>query len=209
MKNLLTLIIAILICMDSCNYSKNYSKISQADSLKKAINDSLIKAKSDSTVKAEAERQAYLNRPWKLGTFSDNFGDKTNEKYIETQVDGSFSNSATSDSYLFAEVLLKKNGAGIFLHEYNKSGASEKFIGNAQVQMKNSDGKKLVINTSKEWNHSGGILIENFISNEFSNFKSFIKNSKGEIKVVIFDDYSSVYQFTIDATGFAEEFSKL
>ena len=43
----------------------------------------------------------------------------------------------------------------------------------------------------------------------YSNLRNFIKKSIGEIKVVINDKYSSVYRFTIDATGFTDEFNLL
>jgi len=170
--------------------------------------DSLILAKYDSL-------KAVTEKPWHIGTFVDNFGDPTKEKYVKTTADGYFSNSAVSDRYLFAEVLLKKNVAGIFLHEYDKNDPPVKLIGGFQIQMKNEAGQKIVINSSGEWNQKGGLKITNISDcNEsycldFSNFRNFIKKSVGVVKVVIFDDYSSVYRFDIDANGFIEEFSKI
>ncbi|HLT71100.1 MAG TPA: hypothetical protein VKZ75_00545 [Cyclobacteriaceae bacterium] len=184
------------------------------DSLERARRDSIDNVYRDSVAKAEEARLAYLNRPWKLGAFVDQFGDPTDEKYVRTEVEGVFKNSATSGSNLFVEVLLDKTSAGIFLHEYSRTRPAEKLIGGAQIQMKNSANQKIVINTSGEWNQSGGIRIDNYIGEyvqnyDFSKFKSFIQKSKGQIKVVIFDDYSSVYSFSIDATGFTKEFSQL
>ncbi|MCH7827954.1 MAG: hypothetical protein IIC75_08310 [Bacteroidetes bacterium] len=211
MKNLSTIIaILTLLFLLSCN---NSQKDSPEVLRKKTIEDSLYKVRKDSLDKVEAERLAYLNRPWKVNTFVDNFGDPTGEKYIQTQVEGYFSNSATSNLYMFSEVILKKNAAGIFLHLYRKNTPAEKFIGSVQIQMKNVVGKKLIINTSGEWSQKGGIKIDNNIGGyyhwDFSKFKKFIQKSIGSIKVVIFDDYSGVYNFKLDATGFNKEFSKL
>jgi len=208
MKNLQTAIIyAILLLLLGCNSSSPKSRFSQ-----RSVEDSLIKLRRDSIAKVKAEELAYLNRPWKTGNFVDNFGDPTGENFIYTEVDGRFSNSATSNSYLFVEIIIKKNAAGILLHQYQKSNPAEKFIGSSEIQMKNEAGQIISIRSYKEWNQKGGILIENWpeISRySFSQFRDFIKKSVGKIKVVVIDEYSSVFNFTIDATGFTNEFTKL
>jgi len=45
--------------------------------------------------------------------------------------------------------------------------------------------------------------------NDYINFRNFIRRSEGDIRIVIPDDYSSVYNFTVDATGFTDGFSKV
>jgi hypothetical protein len=190
------------------------SSMTPADSLEKVRQDSIAEHIADSIAEAEEAALAYMNRPWKSGMFADQFGDPTGEYYIKTEIEGVFKNSATSGSPLYVEVLLKKDAAGIFLHEYDRSRPAEKLIGGAQIQMKNLANQRLIINTSSDWNQSGGILIDDYIGEyaqiyDFSKFRSLIQKSEGLIKVVIFDDYSSVYSFSINADGFTEEFKKL
>jgi hypothetical protein len=132
-------------------------------------------------------------------------------------VDGTFSNSATAGDYLFAEVVFTKDAVGIFLHEYEKSAPMIGIIGEAKIMLKNSNNEVLKLTTENKWNDSGGISISDFhyegiaALNEYdyTNLKKFIKKSTGEIKVVINDEYSSSYKFTIQTTGFTEEYSLL
>jgi len=213
----------------SCNTQHRNSKLSSQDSLKIGLIDSLEKLKPDSIANSNREETANLNiprpksnpeetanpgRPWHIGTFVDTSGDPTNERFVQTTVDGTFSNSATTNSYLFVEVFFKKNAAGIYLRENNKTQPPKKFVRSVQIQMKNSANKEITIRTARAWNQSGGILIENHLGRDvkqidFSNFRDFIKASNGEIKVVIHDDNASVYNFTIDTSGFEEEFTKI
>lgn len=215
MKHLNIILLLVFFISSSCINNSSNTRLSHADSLRIAREDSIAQVKKDSLAKVEAERQAYLNRPWKIGTYNNEFGEPTNEKFIKTRIDGYFSNSATSNEYLYVEVMLDKDAAGIFLHEYKKSNAAEKFIGTARIKMKNSSGKTLQIISASEWNQNGGILIKNFTyvkgaeSYDYSKFRNFIKQSVGDIKVVIYDEYSSTYRFNIDATGFIKEFSQL
>lgn len=210
MKNYSVLFISIILFITGCLPEPNKVKLSPEDSLRIAINDSIHRVKKDSTDKVKAEKLAHLNRPWKLGTFNDEFGEPTKDKFIKTDTEGYFSNSATTNEYLYVKVLITNNAAGIFLHEYSRSSPAEKFIGSATIKLKNSEGEKLRIISVSEWNHNGGLLITNkYGSKGYSKFRNFLRKSAGIIKVVIYDDYSSSYKFDIDATGFTKEFSLL
>lgn len=176
--------------------------------------DSIELAKSHSIMKIEAEKETLTNRRWEIRTFVNEYGEKTEEKYIETKTDGTFSNSATSNSYLRTEIILTKKAAGIFLHEYKESSAPVKFIGSSRVKMKNNNNEEIEIFSGRSWNQTGGILIDNNNhtqgnESDYSKFLRFLKKSNGEIKFVIYDKYSSVYRFSVDMGGFEEEFSKL
>jgi hypothetical protein len=145
MKNNILLFILIL-SLTACTSGGNKSKRQNLDAIasyQRMRSDSIQRVK-DSIAAAET---AYQNRPWKLGTFVDEFGDATKNKYIKTQVEGTFSNSATEGSYLFAEVLFTKSAVGIFLHNYEMSNPAEKFIGRATIMLKNSEDKILKINS--------------------------------------------------------------
>jgi len=155
---------------------------------------------------ASAEKK-YRNRPWKLDYFVDDFGESTNRKYIETYVDGLFSNSAVSNRYLYTNILITKTSVGIFLHEYNRSSPAKKFIGKVTIRMKNSNGVILDGFTFDIWSKNGGICIHQ--GDYYYELRDLLKKSVGKIKVVIRDEYSSRYNFTIDATGFSREFNLL
>jgi hypothetical protein len=167
------------------------------DSLINARFDSIQQVIIDSITKAET---------WKLGTFSDEFGDPTSKKFIKTYLSGIFSNSATSNTPLYVEVLVTKTNIGIFLHEYGASNPPQTFIGLGKVKMKNSANEIIEVNSNGDWNQNGGIKISDI---DCKKFISFLNKSVGEIKVVIHDEYNSEYVFNIDVTGFKEEFKLL
>jgi len=200
-----------------CSYKQKGNTSVATDSADIAAKEALemLQTIKDSLNIVTSEKASTLNKVWMLGTFVDEFGESTNKKYIKTGVVGYFSNSATSSGYLFAEVLFHNKAAGIFLHEYEMTNPPAKFIGTARIKMKNSVGKELQIFTGSEWSQEGGLLIENFTAVEgaetydFSNFRDFIKNSEGEIKVVIYDKYSSTYRFDLNVDGFSEAYNSL
>jgi hypothetical protein len=172
------------------------------------LKDSLARVRKDSI---ESENQKSSRSSWTNASFVDDFGDPTKSKYIKTNVEGVFSNSATFNAPLFAEVLLTNDAAAIFLREYNRASSPANFIGTAQVQLKNENGKKIIIRCYLKWNQRGGIRIENEMDTGFPTrrmdyltLRDFIKKSTGKIKVAIFDKYSSEYHFTIDNKGFEE-----
>lgn len=105
------------------------------DSIRR-VKDSIAAAEKRVKDPIAAVKEAYRNRPWKLNYFVDDFSERTNKAYIETSVDGLFSNSAVSNQYLYAEIIFTKTSAGIFLHEYKRSSPAEKFIGSATIRMK-------------------------------------------------------------------------
>jgi len=215
MKRNSLIILLHLFFFISCVNNHRKVRLTHADSLRTVKKDSIVQAKKDSLNRIEIEKQAYLNRPWKLDSYNDEFGERTNQKFIKTRIDGHFSNSATSNEYLYVEVIVDKSAAGIFLHEYKKSNPALKIIGTARIKMRNSSGEELQIYSSSDWNQNGGILINNFTyvkgaeNYDYSKFRNFIKKSVGEIKVIIYDEYSSSYRFNIDATGFTKEFNLL
>lgn len=197
MKTLLSIL--VLIFLFSCSPSSTTNTENQKA---KAIQDSIQKVKADSIRKAEAEKQAYLNRPWQIGEFVDNFGDKSGRKYIQTRSSGTFSNSATTNSFLSVEFFITTKNAGLFLHEYSSERSAVKFIGDGTIIMKNEAGDKISINTSDDWNQQGGILISNTYYNQLV---SFLKKSSGTVRVYVADEYSSSYNFSISLLGFNEE----
>lgn len=200
--------LTILVLLLGCNQVTHESSKELDDSLKsvKLKEDSLFKIYRDSLQAVSDAKLAYENRPWKIGEYSDQFGDPTGEKFISTNTIGNFSNSATSNSDLWVKIIIEKSIAGLFLHQYSPSDQAEKFIGNGKMFLKNEKGEKIEILIGGHWNQNGGIRIEN---NNFTKLISFLKKSPGEIIVVVHNEYSSIYNFSIKGDGFNDEFKLL
>lgn len=79
---------------------------------------------------------------WELNHYIDEFGDKTDQAYLEAVAEGEFSNSATSNSYLVANILVNdSNDIRIMLHEYGRSRVKSSSIDNYEVKIKDNDGE--------------------------------------------------------------------
>lgn len=109
--------------------NKIYQK--QLSSLKKKLKiqkDNIIKKKKAEQKKLEKERKkreqiANINKSniWTIRHYVDEFGDKTKVKYItnKAKIVGSFSNVATQNSKLYADLLINSsNDISILLYEY-------------------------------------------------------------------------------------------
>ena len=58
---------------------------------------------------------------WELGEYTDEFEQPTGKKYIITNAYGTFSNSATTNSSLYAALQIDKENIGIMLWEYQSN----------------------------------------------------------------------------------------
>lgn len=146
--------------------------------------------------------------PWTISSFSPKEGETEGLKFVRYVTEGDFSDSTKNNNYLYAEVIVHKSSAGIFLHELKKSSPAKMFNEPVQINMTNSSGQELQMNSSRRWNSSGGILIEKN-NNDYSQFRIFLLNSKGIVTVSIKDPGSKTYHFNINADSFADTFSRL
>lgn len=146
--------------------------------------------------------------PWTTGSFAPKEGETEGSKFVRFVTGGDFSDSIKNNNYLYAEVLVNKTNAGIFLHELKKSSPAIKFSNSVQIRMTNSDGKEIQLNSTRRWNSSGGIMIEGN-NGDYSQFRVFMLQSKGAIPVEIKESGTKVYRFTINADGFGDSFTKL
>ena len=165
-----------------------------------------VKHKSHSKNKSVASKP--LPGAWKIMTYPGAKDDQTARKYVKCESNGNFSNTAVSNGYLNADIIVDKVNAGILLHKSKKTSPSEKFTGPVRITMKNTAGNELKLTSSRGWNKSGGILIERN-NNDYSQFRIFMLQSDGLINVEILGDSSSVYHFDINAAGFADAFSQI
>lgn len=163
--------------------------------------------KPDSTLSATSDSHgAEAVDPWNIDSFVDDFGESGKEKYVKTSTEGTFSNSATSDSYLMVKLLLTRKNAALFLHEYRDNSPAQKFIGTGKIRLKAGDGPDLTVYSFSEWNQQGGLLIDN---ENFTKLKNYMLGNKGKMKTVVYDEYSSVYNFTIDLDTFEKKYLEL
>jgi len=165
-----------------------------------------VKHKSHSKNKSVASKP--LPGAWKIMTYPGAKDDQTARKYVKCESNGNFSNTAVSNGYLNADIIVDKVNAGILLHKSKKTSPSEKFTGPVRITMKNTAGNELKLTSSRGWNKSGGILIERN-NNDYSQFRIFMLQSDGVINVEILGDSSSVYHFDINAAGFSDAFSQI
>lgn len=165
-----------------------------------------VKVKSPLKPKPEVSKPA--PNPWEIRNYIDADGKPKTSKYGRYDADGTFSNSTVSNKYMHALIVLNKDNAGILLNLYKKSNPTEKFTGLVKIRFKNSAGEELEITSSRRWNKSGGILIEQN-NNDYSKFRIFMLQSEGLVNVDILNDSSSVYRFDINAYGFSDALSQI
>jgi len=146
--------------------------------------------------------------PWTTSSFASKDGDSEGKNFVKISTEGDFSDSVKSNNKLYAEVLVKKSNAGIFLHELKRTNTAVKFSDPVQIKMTNSEGTEILMNSTRGWNSSGGIMIEGN-SGDYMQFRVFMMQSNGPIPVEIKGSGTKIYHFTINADGFIDSFTKL
>ena len=146
--------------------------------------------------------------PWSISAFAAKEGEAEGKKFVRFISEGNFSDSLQTNGNLYVEVIFNKVSAGIFLHERKKSSPAVKFNDPVQIKMTNSSGEELHMTSSRRWNNSGGILIEQN-NNDYSQFRIFLLQNKGTLTVEIKDSGNKSYHFSINADGFGDSFTRL
>jgi hypothetical protein len=167
-----------------------------------------INVKNASHARSKARTLTPAANPWAISSFAPKEGEKEGRKFIRFVSEGDFSDPTQNKSYLYAEIIVNKESAGILLHELKKSSPAEMFSEPVQIKMTNSSGQELQMNSSRRWNSSGGILIEKN-NNDYSQFRIFLLQNKGKVTIEIKDLGAKIYHFSIDADGFSDSFTKL
>lgn len=114
---------------------------------------------------------------WETNFYVDDFGDPTEESYSRVFCQGTFSNSATSNSELTVKVLDDGEYITISLYEYNRgSGARvgdyDGSLGEIQYKLSNGTTGTLKCHAPK----SGGIF---FSRKNYTAFKTLLTNNPG------------------------------
>ncbi|MCK9192130.1 MAG: hypothetical protein M0P10_11385 [Sphaerochaetaceae bacterium] len=129
---------------------------------------------------------------WKINYFSDDFGDSTNEKYLEPShiLSGLFSNSATTNSDLTARILIPYNEVQLFMEEYGLlpvKGSISKIRYKITIKLANGSTEDL----GSAWNNNDRVIFNSKQSSKIivaltsgNSFKLFLKeNTPGEYAV--------------------------
>lgn len=145
---------------------------------------------------------------WIIKNYVDQFNDPTEEKYI-TYKDlfvGTFSNSATNDSLLYAKILID-DGINIMLYEYGQNQVTSYSSKDYNMILRDKNGnKKEVIATIRE----NGDRI--YMPIDYEDTVLDVLKSGGEIKIYMEEKKNPIinYTFTIpDATGFDKIYNSM
>ena len=182
---------------------------------------STISASSEISEASPMESSA--ENDWKIKHYVDEFGDDTSSRYINYIAEGTFSNSATSSSQLYASIIVNPYGGGdsntyieIALFEYG----SHRVINTNSLQVrydiayKTQSGKTGTIGGSMFGNKditTGEPTVGDsiFIGAGRSELLKLLKTPQ-TIKFIITEKDRPVakYNFTVDTTGFSEVYSQ-
>lgn len=140
---------------------------------------------------------------WEIGSIMDEFGEKTNKKFLLLQGSGVFSNSATTNSRLLGALYVMGNDddVSLLLAEYGTSVV--KTSDSYDVHVK--DGKGQVYDVTMQGDPDTGRLYPSYYDEATMNH---LLNSNGIVTFSIRqrNSYgtSSTYIFKVDVTGFAK-----
>lgn len=143
---------------------------------------------------------------WQIGTFTNEFGEKTLNKFLILQGNGVFSNSATTNSRLLAALYVNTNDAfSLVLVEYGSHivKSDDKY----NVRIKNSKGE--IFNMTLYGDRASGYLTPSPFDSNYNNYDATIKhilNGDGEVVFSITQENSygtpSSYLFKVNVSGY-------
>lgn len=143
---------------------------------------------------------------WLLNYFINDFGEKTNEKYLSLVGHGFFSNSATTNSKLSAILIVSKNKYMIRLVEYDSYVVkdSEDCI----FKIKDSDG--FIYEDSFNNSKDGFLTCSSYGDLKFSKFSDLLRKGGNIIFSGTMGHYSkSEYVFSFNTDGFESAYNYL
>lgn len=199
-------VLALLLILATLSISVSCDHPSDEDSVEKTKSKT-TKTTQEITTKTTEKSQANQGN-WKMGEFVDEFEHPTGNKHLTAMVyDGKFSNSATTNSSLYAAVQVTSNNVAIMLWEYGSNLVKGTFDRNDySITVLDQTGKK---------HYFSGVMYDDdtriYVSNsDRSDFLNILKKSG---KISIYLEYSkytkSTYLFTIETTGFSGLYSQL
>lgn len=147
---------------------------------------------------------------WQIGDFIDDFGDTTGEHFLYCMAEGTFSNSATSNSPCIVRVVANLNNVYLVpyvskfefeIHEYNNDNPVQEFYEDSKsiIRIKDDLGKTTSYTESNsKYSNNWNVLYNNDME---SFYQQLVSNNL--IKVAISCE-GTKYNFSIPSDGFVE-----
>ena len=144
---------------------------------------------------------------WELGEFVDEFKQPTGEKYISTQVSGTFSNSATTNSNLIAILQVTSEDVAIMLWEYGSHSVKCSYKWDEySITMMDANGNKYYLNGTM---YSGSSRIYFEESDESTVINALNQTGSVSFYIVLSDITTTNYLFTVECSNFKELYSQI
>lgn len=149
--------------------------------------------------------QTFVNEVWKTSFYVDEFNNPTSEAYIRNNnlFEGSFSNSATTNSKLYARILIDADDIAIKLWEYGSQEVNAYSTTYYDITILDDKGQK---------HYTGGTMYKNGERIYFDDwtFVSLLQENK-KLKIYIEEDskygYHSSYLFEVENGNFNTVYS--
>jgi len=187
--SILILSFSFITCNTSDNTSNNKKKFFKIDESKTRI--------IDARYWRDEEASSYK------------FGIPFSNKFIYTEVRGEciFVNPPETNLNCGPiRIIVDKNDNIIILignYDHKAYICKDKLMGRCSVIVKNLSGKVIKTFTNGVWSQKGGLLIND------PDIIPFLKKSIEEVKIVMTDDYSTIYKFTINIDGFTAAYNRM
>lgn len=144
---------------------------------------------------------------WRLGTFVDEFGDRTNEKYVGGEFPGKMYNTATDGSRAKLEIFIKKNGKSfIRIYEYNSTPVSG-YSSGTEYSFKFRGDNGIEKSFSWKWYDNNEVVFGP--KNTSAMRDLFTKCNSVKVRITNIDTPTTRYAFTIDCYKFSEVICQL
>ena len=204
--------------LESCRKLQKLIKNELDEKINKETYKSYIQQLDEKREYYEKNNPNELNKfgNWRIGSYIDEFGDVTNEKYLSQSVTGTFSNSATEDSNLRVEFFI--NGGNIWsttpwfrFYEYAGNNPLKGIFDKNSMycRFKNNSGEEYPLELF-QYRGADSFSIESQ-KNTDSKFKALRDAIVNEefVKFVCYDkDYTSKYLFRFDFKYYDNNFLK-
>lgn len=148
-----------------------------------------------------------LDEEWILKYYVDEFNQPTNEWYVTSKYlfTGVFSNSATTNSLLYANIMVDADGTSIVLYEYGKNRVKDYSETTYNILVRDSNGNDYEFR-GVMYSGSDRIRLSNGFVNDLESGKFIELLKSGDLQIVIYDKkYAmSKYSFTVESSNFSE-----
>ncbi len=138
---------------------------------------------------------------WEIGYYVDDFGEKTKKAYVSTELLGTFSNSATTNSNLRVRFLIDNQSIRIQLYEYARNHPI-KGEGTVIFKARDTNNKEYTI---RAWNSDSGDTSVNDGTGNIGALRQLLLEGGALKFIATAGSYStSEYKFTLENADFLE-----